>query len=497
MSLPIPSRRAFDAEAAIASRRESEDRRRSAWGERADYLRATSARAQKDAQWGSLASFSRSMDTFRLAAQQEARNTRLMERRGHLRELLRRERVQHASELRRSRPSSRDVLTSMRARSAELRTQRETRRDTLAHDKRVQAAAERDPEVRAIESARLRNHVERERVQQIEQRAATQRAQEQASREELEERARDWERRQQQEREQLRLRRQAAGELQQALRAQMDELSAREQEADNLRAAYDAVQREQLSLARAEIERQQRAEQEQAVRYSRALRAQVKQQMLDKSRLVREELERDAQLLEDVARAQASERAARTQRRVDAEANVAWMREEVQRQREVEQERARQLDALYRDEAARVFAKQEQRWDQERAARQRLMAEVFTARQHQLEEKLVRLEQRQAQSIADREHLLTEIDAKKRAAEAEDRARQEEERRVTQAWSEQAEQKRREQEARERMEEERIQRQRAEEEQLRAEARQQATTRRRAAAVYTPPRFGRKRVAWD
>lgn len=177
------------------------------------------------------------------------------------------------------------------------------------------------------------------------------------------------------------------------------------------------------------------------IRYSRSLRAQVKTQMLEKSRVVQEELERDLQLLAQVAQAQAAEKALQTARsalaarrtlamrrnparqlgpggvapttpgphitralfpvssslcrRVEAEENVRWMRENMQQQLEAEKQKQAQLDALYRDEASRMFARQEARWDQERAARQKLMAEVFETRQAQLEDKLVLIEEQQ------------------------------------------------------------------------------------------------------
>ena len=45
-------------------------------------------------------------------------------------------------------------------------------------------------------------------------------------------------------------------------------------------------------------------------------------------------------------------------------------------QLEVEREREREFEDLYRDEAQRMFARQQAEWDREKAAREKLMAQV-------------------------------------------------------------------------------------------------------------------------
>ena len=48
----------------------------------------------------------------------------------------------------------------------------------------------------------------------------------------------------------------------------------------------------------------------------------------------------------------------------------------VEEQMRLEQQREAELDMMYQDEAARMWAKREGEWAQERAARERLMQEV-------------------------------------------------------------------------------------------------------------------------
>ena len=68
---------------------------------------------------------------------------------------------------------------------------------------------------------------------------------------------------------------------------------------------------------------------------------------------------------------------AQTERRTKAQADVAWMKEEVQQQLDEEQDRQRRFEQLYRDEAQRMFAKQEAVWDREKLMRKKMNGWLF------------------------------------------------------------------------------------------------------------------------
>ena len=68
------------------------------------------------------------------------------------------------------------------------------------------------------------------------------------------------------------------------------------------------------------------------------------------------------------------------------------------------------LYCLHSDEAARMWQKREAEWQNEKRARESLMAEVMEERQRQLEERMERLKIQQQETIEEREQLIREIE---------------------------------------------------------------------------------------
>ena len=95
------------------------------------------------------------------------------------------------------------------------------------------------------------------------------------------------------------------------------------------------------------------------VRYGRTLQQQHKDLLARQSREVEEALNHDLELLDRVAAETRAEKQAQTERQQRAADDVRWMREEVQKQITAERDRQKRFDQLYRDEAQRMFAKQE------------------------------------------------------------------------------------------------------------------------------------------
>lgn len=72
-------------------------------------------------------------------------------------------------------------------------------------------------------------------------------------------------------------------------------------------------------------------------------------------------------------------------------ADVQWMRDVLAEQMDLERDREAELEAMYQEEAARVWQKREAEWERERIAREKLMEEVFKVREDQLDEKVAKV----------------------------------------------------------------------------------------------------------
>ena len=81
--------------------------------------------------------------------------------------------------------------------------------------------------------------------------------------------------------------------------------------------------------------------------------------------------------MERIIEQQAEEVGIKTARREKAQADAEWMRNVVQQQLKLEKAREAEMSQLYQDEAARVWQSREAEWSRERAARERLMNEVW------------------------------------------------------------------------------------------------------------------------
>lgn len=154
---------------------------------------------------------------------------------------------------------------------------------------------------------------------------------------------------------------------------------------------------------------------------------------MERSREIQESMEEDMRVLQRVLKEQEQDRHKQTARRQQALADIEWMKEEMALELQREKEREAKLSQLYQEEAERMFRQQEARWERERLARQRLMAEVggggikrpykrepqimiifsvqvYGERQKQLEEKMRKVAAEQAESIKQREELLDRLE---------------------------------------------------------------------------------------
>lgn len=195
-----------------------------------------------------------------------------------------------------------------------------------------------------------------------------------------------------------------------SLQQQVAELTIRDAEASRLREEYDALKAEMNKMFLEQEAREKREAAIRTVRYGRTLQRQHKELLKKQSEEVKESLVEDLRMLEELARVDAHDLEAKTERRQKAVADVEWMKEEVQQQLEEEKERLTRFEALYRDEAQRMFAKQEAVWDREKLMRKKLMESVLKERAEQLKEREAILRQKSAKSVQEREDLLESIE---------------------------------------------------------------------------------------
>ena len=92
------------------------------------------------------------------------------------------------------------------------------------------------------------------------------------------------------------------------------------------------------------------------------------------------------------------------------------MRDVLAEQMELERERETELEAMYQEEAARVWQKREAEWERERLAREKLMEEVFRVREEQLEAKVAALRERRQEAMIERRRILKEVETAERIA---------------------------------------------------------------------------------
>eukprot|EP00045_Choanoeca_perplexa_P003189 m.29026 g.29026 ORF g.29026 m.29026 type:complete len:498 (+) comp11914_c0_seq1:64-1557(+) len=486
------SSRRFDAERAIAQRRQQEEHRRGAWQQTSRYFKQEDARARKVNEWNSLKSFEKSLRTYRRENEADDRQAALSRRRQALTHLLQTENIQYEQELREHVPDT-FKHDGMKARLAALKAQREKERKEMAEEMLHEAWKQQDPDLRAIKSKRLQHHFETERDKQAEAaRVHREQAVAAARVERLELEAKAAAARRQEAEVEVRKREQAK-RLQSELQQQLQALEAREREAELLRKEHDELLLEQAQLYQEEERRKAEQVQQQQIRYARTLRSQHKAALARQSQQVQEELQQDLDMLQQLAEAADGDKELEAARRQRAQDDVAWMKQETQRLLQLERQREQEIDELYYDEAQRMWAKQEAVWAREKEAREKLMRQVLAERQAQIEDKLYRVRDQQEGLIEEREALLASIEASERAEARAAQVEALELERMKQAWQAQLADRQAQEKA---QEEEQLQIQLLQEQDEATRRGRLETETRRLASVYTPPKHGRRRIVW-
>ncbi|XP_038618880.1 trichoplein keratin filament-binding protein isoform X2 [Tachyglossus aculeatus] len=457
-------------------RRDQEACFRRQWDANSRYFRVSDIFSSKQAQWSSRRSYQQSMDAYHRQKLKAEEMKNLEDRRERLQKLLLQEQELLTEEMKELRLNLESREHQIRERSENLKSAREERRKMIEADlhkkhiisswgdqvegKKQQEASEKE------ENRRFENEYEASRAEASERMKA----------EEAQRRSED----------QL---------LAEALRDQMEELKLKEMEAMKLKKEQENLLSQQWELEALEEKRRQMEEYRKNMEHGRYLRRQFNAQLSRHSQQVQEELETDKRILQALLDKEDEEQRLVSARREQAAADVAWMKQVVEEQLQLEREREAELQTLYLEDSKQMWQKREEEWAQERQARDKLMNEVLAGRQLQIQEKMEQNRRAQEESLKCREQLLRDLEQakeltwreKEEAAELKTARKQELEAQV-------AEQNRQKQAA--------SRQQQHQEEQARLAQRQEDEVLQQEAKAlsdrgYQPKHYGRPKTAWS
>ncbi|KAM9094397.1 trichoplein keratin filament-binding protein isoform X1 [Sarcophilus harrisii] len=407
----------------IVRQREQEARFRQQWDVNSRYFKEFDVWSSKQAHWSSRMCYQQSMQAYEQQKLKEEKKRSLAERRKRLCKLLAEERTQLTKELKEKRLNVALRECEMRERSEKLKSAREQERKTVAEQLLYEHWKKTNPRFREIESALHRKHV----VNSWESQLSERKQQETAEKEEKIRFENQYElarrlalERIKREEEEKRLEDKQQAE---ALLRQMEELKLKEMEATKLKKEQENLLRQQWELGLLEEERRSMEEYRKKAELGRFLRHQYNAQLNRRAQQIQEELEADKRILLALLEKEDEHQRQDSARREQAAADAAWMKQVIEDQLEVERVREAELQLLYREEAKQMWEKREAEWEKERQARDRLMKEVLTERQHQLQEKIELNRRAQEEALKYREQLIRGLEE---AREETRRARAEE-----------------------------------------------------------------------
>ncbi|XP_020015350.2 trichoplein keratin filament-binding protein isoform X2 [Castor canadensis] len=500
MALPtLPSywctQRLLNQQAVLQRQREQEARLRHQWEQNSRYFRMSNICSSKQAEWSSKTSHQRSMHAYQREKMKEEKRKSLEARRERLRQLMLEEQDLLARELEELRLSMSLREKRIREQHWNLKSAREEQRKLIAEQLLYEHWKKNNPKLREIELDLHQKHVvdswetqkEEKKQQEAIEKQENKRyenAYEAARRETMERMKAEEERRQLENKLQA-----------EALCQQMEELKLREMEATKLKKEQENLLRQQWELEKLEEERRQMAAFLRKAELGRFLRHQYNAQLNRRTQQIQEELEIDRRILQALLEKEDEAQCVHLARREQALADVAWMKEVIEEQLQLERAREAETQMLLREEAKEMWEKREAEWARERSARDRLMSEVLTGRQQQIQEKIEQNRRAQEESLQHREQLLQRLEEARELARCAKEEREELKlARKQELEAQVAERQLQVWEADERAEEEDEEARQAE--QL-SEALLQQEAKTMAEQGYQPKPYGHPKIAWD
>ncbi|XP_058137521.1 trichoplein keratin filament-binding protein [Dasypus novemcinctus] len=477
----------------LARQREQEARLRQQWDQNSRYFRLSDICSSKQAEWSSRTSYQRSMHAYQREKMKEEKRRSLEARRERLKQLLLEEQDLLAKELE---DLSMDLRERrMRERHGNLKSAREEQRKRIAERLLYEHWKKNNPKLREIELDLHKKHV----INSWEMQKEAKKQQEATNEEEKKRYENEYETARREAIERMKAeeeRRQLEDKLQaEALLQQMEELKLKEMEATKLKKEQENLLKQRWELERLEEERKRMAAFRQKAELGRFLRHQYNVQLNRRTQQIQEELEADKRILQALLEKEDENQRIHLAKREQALADVAWMKQVIEEQLQLEREREAELQMLLREEAKEMWEKREAEWARERSARDRLMNEVLTGRQEQIREKIEQNRRAQEESLKHREQLIQNLeDARESARREKEESEELKSARKQELEAQVAErqlQAREEDQQREEEDEEARQAEQLSDALLQQEAKMMATQ------GYRPKLYGHPRVAWN
>ncbi|KAM4827621.1 trichoplein keratin filament-binding protein [Thomomys bottae] len=500
MALPtLPSywcsRRLLNQQVVRQRQREQEAQLRHQWEQNSRYFKVSDVCTSKLAEWSSNTSYQRSMHAYQREKMKEEKRRSLEARRDKLRQLILEEQDLLVRELEELRLSMSLRERRIREQHGNLKSAREEQRKRIAEQLLYEHWKKNSSKLREIESDLHKKHVISSWETQKEEKKQQEAAEEQenkrcenqyevARREALERLKAQEERRRMEDKLQA-----------EALRQQMEELKLKEMEATKLKKEQDNLLRQQCELERLEEERRQTASFLRKAELGRFLKHQYNAQLNRRAQQIQEELEADRRILQALLEKEDEAQRAHVAKREQALADVAWMKEVIEQQLQLERAREEELQVLLREEAKEMWEKREAEWARERNARDRLMREVLMGRQQQIREKIEQNRRAQEESLKHREQLIQSLEeARELARRAKEEREEQKSARKQELEAQVAERQLRAWEADQQAKEEEAAARQAEQV---SDAWLQQEMKTMAQQGYRPKPYGHLKVAWD
>lgn len=388
------------------------------WANTTKYFNSTETRTKKQNEWSTEKSFNKSMNAYTRQAEQtqEKKEQKLMAlkmRQFNLKNLIDAESKSFEQELKTVRINGKDnsnTVFALKERAQNLKSAREDDRKRLAEAKLYENWRSNNPELRALESRKLQDHVTEQWSDQLAEKRQAASAQQQQQNEYLkyldleEQKAAGLD----VELKRLKLNREI--QLKEILKEQMIELKQREAESAFLVHEETHLIKENLEMAKINEEREKRLNSQSRQEYGRTLLRQHKAKLRLKAQQVQESLELDLALLNLIAQSQLEKRDSDTAAKIRAQADAHKMMQILEDQLRLEKVRQAELDQMFQDEAAKQWAKRTEEWEREEDARQLLMKQVLDERQRQLLEKFEVIADKKREALMRRQELIQDME---------------------------------------------------------------------------------------
>ncbi|XP_056586759.1 cilia- and flagella-associated protein 53 [Triplophysa dalaica] len=341
------------------------------------------------------------------------------ERRERLRELLEFEEQELLCEIETKKETVLEKQAKMRERAKTLREKRESERQKLVADKLDQLFIEQSEELRAVQMKRRQDEVCTERESQIRSREEARQMRQEEDRVFVQ----MWEsdRLAKEERESQELQRKRQSNLEQVafLQVQMETAEQQRIRAKQLKEEEAQLLRDQMEMLQLESEREQKQklldQDKRRKQLDRSLRLKMKRQAREKQ----EELALDMTILEQLLAEEKDEKQEGVLKKLERGEEQRRYRQYLAEQMEEQKRQEIEMGQLIESELQQAWARREEQWRLEKAARDRLMKDVMNTRRLQIQEKLNKNMQKQAELAKEREEFDQTIEKNKLLDEVE------------------------------------------------------------------------------